>query len=110
MYALDVELVGFARAGRPKAEDLMQNDEENVTVFTRLPQKLVSWSFNTRLQSVNPATLPYLPIENRKSLKGLEKSQPMVCMSANLGPSKVGAGISTYPETIRRRFAGCSCS
>ncbi|KAK8017963.1 hypothetical protein PG991_007153 [Apiospora marii] len=72
--ALDIELVSFARAGRPKAEDLMQDDEEDVTIFTRFPQKLVSWSFNIRLQSFNPATLPYLPIENRKSLKGLEES------------------------------------
>lgn len=64
----------------------MQNDEEDVTIFTRLPQKLVSWSFNTWLQSFSPTTLSYLLIENRKSLKGVEKSQPGIHTSATLGP------------------------
>ncbi|KAK7937552.1 uncharacterized protein PG986_014420 [Apiospora aurea] len=66
--AWNVELVGFAWSGRPKTEYLMENDEENISIFTRLPQKFESWSFYTRLQSFDPATLPYPRFEDWESL------------------------------------------
>ncbi|KAK7928820.1 hypothetical protein PG985_005818 [Apiospora marii] len=46
----------------------MENDEENISIFTRLPQKFESWSFYTRLQSFDPATLPYSRFEDWESL------------------------------------------
>ena len=56
-----------------KTEYLMKNDED-ISIFTRLPQKFESWSFYARLQSFDPATLSYSRFENWESLVS-QKSQ-----------------------------------